>query len=258
MSTADSRPVSSRQTGPHPSLRRLLERRGQQIFRRPIHARSRQTFERLDHWLGQRQQPLILDAGCGTGASSIALARRHPGHAVIGIDKSAHRLDRRHPDTPVPDNCYLARADLADIWRLAVMAGWHPARHYLLYPNPWPKPKHLARRWHAHPVLPWVLALGGMLELRTNWRVYAEEFAYTLSLLLERPVSHQQLTTEAPLTPFERKYAASRHPLWVCRHALTAAERDQWLLATSQAADYNQMVATRPAASTSAEQAMPS
>lgn len=252
MSTAISRPVNSRQTRPHPLLRRLLERRGQQPFRRPIQPRSKETFELLEHWLGQRQQPLILDAGCGTGSSSIALARQHPDHSVIGIDKSAHRLDRHQPDTPVPGNCYLARADLADIWRLAVMADWRPVRHYLLYPNPWPKPKHLARRWHAHPVLPWILALGGTLELRTNWRLYAEEFAYALSLLLERPVPHQPLTTGSPLTPFERKYAASRHSLWLCRLTLTTAERNQWLLATSQPAIHNQLVAIKLAANSNA------
>jgi hypothetical protein len=48
------------------------------------------------------------------------------------------------------------RADLVDYWRLLAEAGIGLARHYILYPNPWPKIGHLARRWHAHPVFPFV------------------------------------------------------------------------------------------------------
>ncbi len=243
MTAATPQPVISRQTRPHPGLAPLLERRRRQPYAGPVHPRSIATFGELDHWLRRQQQPLILDAGCGTGTSSIELARRHPDHAVIGIDKSAHRLARRH-GARLPPNCRLARADLIDIWRLAIAADWQPARHYLLYPNPWPKPKHLARRWHAHPVLPWILALGGHLELRTNWRIYAEEFARTLGLALERRVGIAPLEADPPLTPFERKYRDSGQRLWRCRTALTAAERQDWSLATRPAADYNQLVTT--------------
>lgn len=173
---AVSREVSSRQDRPHPQLAQLLNRRRQRSYIAPVHPRSEALFADLDRWLGAQRKPLILDAGCGTGTSSRYLADLYPDHAVIGIDKSLHRLGHGNRQ-PVPPNCRLARADLIDIWRLALKADWQPDHHYLLYPNPWPKPKHLARRWHAHPVLPWILALGGTLEMRTNWPLYAEEFA---------------------------------------------------------------------------------
>jgi tRNA G46 methylase TrmB len=103
-----------------------------------------------------------------------------------------------------------------DFWQLAAESALCCKRQLLLYPNPWPKPEHLKRRWHAHPVLPAILALGGVIELRTNWRVYAEEFAEALRLAGVEARCEKFAVDEAPLTPFERKYAASGHDLWRC------------------------------------------
>lgn len=49
-----------------------------------------------------------------------------------------------------PRNLYLCRADLTDFWMLAYReSDWIIDSHYLLYPNPYPKPKHLQLRWHG-------------------------------------------------------------------------------------------------------------
>lgn len=108
------------------------------------------------------------------------------------------------------------RADLVDYWRLLQEAGLRLARHYLLYPNPWPKIGQLGRRWHGHPVFPVIIALGGRLECRSNWRVYIEEFAAALTQLTATPVRCEAYNPEQPITPFERKYDASGHMLWRC------------------------------------------
>jgi tRNA (guanine-N7-)-methyltransferase len=91
---------------------------------------------------------------------------------VIGVDQSEDRLTRKkpYPDALMPTNPSCA-ADLVDYWRLMAEAGIRLARHYILYPNPWPKIGHLARRWHAHPVFPFA-PLGGRLECRSNWNIY--------------------------------------------------------------------------------------
>jgi tRNA G46 methylase TrmB len=49
----------------------------------------------LAGWDGKA--PLILDAGCGVGHSTIQLAREFPDHWVIGVDQSEDRLSRRNP-----------------------------------------------------------------------------------------------------------------------------------------------------------------
>lgn len=153
----------------------------------------------------------MLDAGCGTGSSTHALAERHPGAQVLGIDRSEHRLARA---PAAHSNELRVRARLEDAWRLLQLRGERPIRQYLLYPNPWPKPGHLGHRWYAHPVWPVVLALGGVLTLRSNWRIYVEECATALRLhgLHVPPVV--SFSPDVALTPFERKYADSGHALY--------------------------------------------
>lgn len=95
--------------------------------------------------------------------------------------------------------------------------------HYLLYPNPWPKPAHLGRRVHGHPAFPLLLQLGGALELRSNWQLYVEEFGVALQLcgVAARVAAVPQ--EEAPLTLFERKYRDSGQQLWRMSATLPAA-----------------------------------
>lgn len=215
MSYANSRIPVSAQQGAHEALAARLARHLSEPFRKPCAPYNREAFERsLVGWDGRA--PLILDAGCGVGHSTIELARRHPDHYVIGVDQSAERLARRkpYPDALLPSNLVFVRADLVDYWRLLFDAGARLARHYVLYPNPWPKIGHLGRRWHAHPVFPWLLALGGELECRSNWRVYTDEFALAVGWALGRPVRVEPWIATSPLTPFERKYRDSGQPLY--------------------------------------------
>ncbi len=210
MTRAFSRPVHSSQVTPHRQLEAVVRRHLDSPWRRPISDTARHVVDSLIPWLADFPG-LILDAGCGTGESTARLARRHSQSAVIGIDKSAHRLGRARG---LPDNARLVRVDLADFWRLAYQRGWRPAAHYLLYPNPWPKPGQFKRRWHAHPVWPYLLALGGAIELRCNWAVYAREFALALEISGVANVEVLSFTAPEPLSAFERKYAASGHRLF--------------------------------------------
>ena len=115
----------------------------------------------------------------------------------------------------LPANALFLRADLVDFWRLLGEAGVRLARHYVLYPNPWPKIGHLARRWHGHAVFPDLLALGGVFECRSNWRIYLEELAIAIGLATGKVASCQPWLPEGePLTPFEKKYLASGHALF--------------------------------------------
>lgn len=215
MSYANSRIPASAQSGIHEQLARRVERHLAEPFRKPYTDYNRAAFAAsVEGW--DKRAPLILDAGCGVGHSTIQLARSFPDHWVIGVDQSQDRLERRkpYPDALLPKNLVFVRADLVDYWRLCCDAGLKLARHYILYPNPWPKIGHLARRWHAHPVFPFIPRLGGILECRTNWRVYIEEFACALSLATGRETGWETFEAPVPLTPFERKYRDSGQPLY--------------------------------------------
>ncbi len=221
---ANSRPVSSAQTAVHVRLAEVVATHAGTRFLKPVMPYNRDAFERsMAAWQQAGKPPLILDAGCGVGMSTRHLATQFPDHFVIGVDQSAHRLSRNTAwHAPLPSNFQCMRADLVDYWRLMLEAGVHPERHYILYPNPWPKIGQLGRRWHGHPVFPAIVALGGILECRSNWRLYVEEFAAALAQLIGRQVPCEEYAAHIPVTPFEQKYMASGHALWRCRTNLAA------------------------------------
>jgi len=210
---ANSSRVVSNQPAPHPRLREIVRRHLHMPFRREPSAAGRAAFAAVAENL---RAPFILDAGCGTGDSTLALARRFPQQIVVGVDKSAVRLatgQRALARADAPRNAQLLHCELVDFWQLAAAAGLRCSMQYLLYPNPWPKAEHVMRRWHAHPALPCMLALGGTIELRTNWALYAEEFAFALQVA-GITATLEALVPDTPLTPFERKYRDSAHALW--------------------------------------------
>lgn len=222
MSYANSSIPSSAQAGIHEHLDRHVLKHLAEPFRKPYAAYNQTAVEHaLSGWDGHAG--LILDAGCGVAHSTIQIARGHPGSWVIGVDQSEDRLARRkpYPAALMPANMVLVRADLVDFWRLLVERGLRLQKHYILYPNPWPKIGHLGRRWHAHAVFPFIPALGGTLELRTNWQVYAQEFARALSLAVEREVVWDVFHSDEPLSPFERKYRDSGQTLYRVRASLS-------------------------------------
>ncbi|MGE5384721.1 MAG: tRNA (guanine(46)-N(7))-methyltransferase TrmB [Betaproteobacteria bacterium] len=212
----DSRIVTSAQEAPHRDLETLVRRHAEHPYLKPILEHNRQAFiAAMGAWWSWKDgSPLVLDAGCGVGWSTLKLAEEFPDHFVIGVDQSLDRLSRGKPQA-VPDNVVFVRADLVDFWRLLRSSGVRLDRHYLLYPNPWPKIGHLARRWHGHPVFPTLLALGGRLECRSNWEIYVTELAQALHCLTGKEVQHGPFVPEdPPLTPFEAKYLASGQPLY--------------------------------------------
>jgi tRNA (guanine-N7-)-methyltransferase len=211
-----SREVFSSQTEVHPRLAGLLDKHESCAWSQPYHQPSVQAFRELEALLRGHNRPLVLDSGCGTGESTRLLARMFPECTVIGVDKSSARLDRTGADSfpHQQENAIWLRADLSTFWRLAVSSCWRLQRHYILYPNPWPKPGALQRRWHGHPVFPDLLSLGGRLELRTNWEIYALEFASAVNRLLGVHVQPGTPAVSPALSPFERKYRDSGHPLY--------------------------------------------
>ena len=177
---------------------------------RPVPAHTAQAFAAVRDAVETSTKPLILDSCCGTGDSTRYLASRFPDAQVIGIDKSAHRLQRYRDSNT--HNCMVLQADVNDFWRLAVESGWRPIRHYLLYPNPYPKASQLRKRWYGSPAFPSLLALGGVLTVRSNWPIYVEEFALALKIA-GYAASRQTLVDAAGITAFETKYAERGHRL---------------------------------------------
>jgi tRNA (guanine-N7-)-methyltransferase len=207
----DSSPITSNQPWVHPRLPETVRKHLQTEHQKPIASHNQTAFSTIVEKLQQESRPLVLDSFCGSGHSTLQLAHQHPDHLVLGIDKSAHRLSKSEQQQG--DNFLLVQAECEDIWRLLLQHKLCASYHYLLYPNPWPKAKHLGRRIHGHASFADLLRLGGTVELRSNWLLYVEEFGLAMHLAARRG-SVSRLIVQAALTLHEQKYEASGHPLW--------------------------------------------
>ena len=207
MTPSLSQKVHTSQAGTHPRLEECVVRHLESEWQHLPRTHTDRAFASTEQLLACPARELILDSGCGTGHSTRLIAAENPDSWVLGIDQSAARLATAcSGDLPRREaNIIWVRAELSGFWRLALEAGWRLQAHYLLYPNPWPKPGHLQRRWHAHPVFPTMLRLGGYLELRTNWKIYADEFAQAIEIACGADASSSPLRNGRISTAFERK-----------------------------------------------------
>ncbi len=210
----NSRHVVSNQDGLHPRLRELVEKHRRTRYRKPISRHTAAAFAQLQQFLAEDPRPVIMDSGCGTGESTLTLAQAFPGHVVIGLDKSALRLQKAENKRGDAHNVLFLRCDLFDLWRLAADAGLQVERHYLLYPNPWPRKEHIMRRYHGHPVFFDLLKLGRYFELRSNWKLYLDEFAEACFIATGKRFTVHTHSAEQPISNFEKKYRDSGHVLY--------------------------------------------
>lgn len=221
----EARPVTTNQNGPHDDTVATVRRHLNSEFLKPIQAHNQKAFDDINEQVAQWRGPLILDSCCGVGESTAWLAEQHPEAMVIGVDKSAHRLERHshYQSSDQGQRYWVVRADLMDFWRLARQANWQLQQHCLFYPNPWPKSAHLARRWHGSPVWKDLVALGGQLQVRSNWSLYLLEVAQALQISGHQAMVSLLPENSEPVTPFERKYQNSGQALWQL-HANLAKE----------------------------------
>ncbi|GJM05499.1 MAG: hypothetical protein DHS20C09_14900 [marine bacterium B5-7] len=214
--TIKSSIVTSNQSGVHKDLESSIKKHLANPYRKPHRPFTGEIFHQIDAIQKQINKPIILDSGCGTGESSRLLAELNPDALVIGIDKSEKRLEKIITEHSIhqQDNLILARADVIDIWRMIKENDWNIKKHFLLYPNPWPKKDQLKRRWHGHPVFPEMIRLCNKIELRTNWQIYAEEFKQALEIVTNKKAQLDSIELTAFISPFEKKYYDSGHEIY--------------------------------------------
>ena len=223
----NSKSIMTNQQGIHEKLEEIVSKHIAHAFKKPYQQHTVQAFAQVNdavqHFLSNNAHgKIILDACCGVGQSTRILARNNPTSLVIGVDKSANRLTRNvdeltcYNETEPNNNFQLIRADLNDFYRLVQAANWPISQHYVLYPNPWPKSKHVQRRWHGSAVFPQMITLGEQIILRSNWQLYLEEFQYALKIanISSHLTKINAENNNTALTPFEAKYQASGQQCW--------------------------------------------
>lgn len=222
--TGDSKAIITNQTGIHEKLDAVVQKHLAHPFQKPYQTHTAQAFKAMDALVqafleNNTSGEIILDACCGVGQSTRILAQQNPDTLVIGVDKSGHRISRNvegfsSTDGYQAQNYHLVRADLNDFYRLVKAANWPVSKHYILYPNPWPKSKHLQRRWHGSAVFPQMTSIGKTLILRSNWPLYLQEFQQAAKQVNLSGSINPLNVNEQALTPFEAKYQASGQTCW--------------------------------------------
>lgn len=130
-----------------------------------------------------REAPLLVDLGGGTGEATRAWAADHPDHDVLAIELHRPGIVRLVRDLAVtgPSNVRVVEAD-----GTAVLASWSAgglSGLRALFPDPWPKRRHVGRRLvdpgsvrrATDLLLP-----GGTLHLATDWDDYADQMRSAL------------------------------------------------------------------------------
>ena len=237
MQTNNSNEVISNQQGIHKNLELIVRKHFETEYKKPIADHTRSAFDQIKEKVEtalKKDTPLLFDSFCGTGISTAIIAKNNPDALVLGLDRSIERLSKTYNDE-LPENANLVQAECADFWLLAKQAGWQLAKHSIYYPNPYPKAKHIKRRWHAHPAYPLLFALGGEVELRTNWKIYADEFSQAFvyasdyledsnlicngveTLIIDSTTNDNKPFNAEFMTLFEKKYFLNGQKLYCCK-----------------------------------------
>ena len=108
----NSRKVVSNQLKRNTKLLYHLKKNYQNDFIPIISKSTLKVFEQIKNYYKQ-EVPIILDNGCGTGSSSLWLAKQNPNTAVFGIDHT-----NKFTSTYPYKNIIFAQVELSQLWRL--------------------------------------------------------------------------------------------------------------------------------------------
>ena len=129
-------------------------------------------------WFG-RSAPLVLEIGCGTGVSTLAMAAAEPQFDVIAVEVYKRGLAQllNGIDRDALTNVRLIRGDGVDVLE-HLLAPESLTGVRVFFPDPWPKARHHKRRL-LQPATVALLAsrlrTGGILHAATDHAGYAEQ-----------------------------------------------------------------------------------
>jgi tRNA (guanine-N7-)-methyltransferase len=131
-------------------------------------------------WFG-RDAPLVLEIGCGTGTSTLAMAQLEPAVDVIAVEVYRRGLAQLLCSIDREDvtNIRLIRGDAVDVLEYLIAPGSLSGVR-VFFPDPWPKARHHKRRLIQPATVALIadrLRLGGVLHTATDHAGYAEQIA---------------------------------------------------------------------------------
>jgi tRNA (guanine-N7-)-methyltransferase len=131
-------------------------------------------------WFGRRA-PLVLEIGCGSGTSTLAMAKDEPDVDVIAVEIYRRGLAQLlcAMDRGQVGNIRLIRANAIDVLEHLIAPGSLTGVR-VFFPDPWPKARHHKRRFLQPATIGLIadrLLPGGVLHAATDHPGYAEQIA---------------------------------------------------------------------------------
>ena len=131
-------------------------------------------------WFG-REAPLVLEIGCGSGTSTLAMAQDEPDIDVIAVEIYRRGLAQLlcAIDREQVGNIRLIRGNGIDVLEHLIAPGSLTGVR-VFFPDPWPKARHHKRRFLQPATVGLIadrLLPGGVLHAATDHPGYAEHIA---------------------------------------------------------------------------------
>jgi tRNA (guanine-N7-)-methyltransferase len=163
-------------------------------------------------WFG-RSAPVVLEIGCGTGTSTLAMAKAEPHLNVVAVEVYRRGLAQLLSgiDREGVTNIRLVRGDGVDVLEHLFGADSLTGVR-IFFPDPWPKARHHKRRLLQPATVALIadrLRSGGILHAATDHAGYAEQIAEVgdAEARLRRvdPTESVPISVERPVTKYENK-----------------------------------------------------
>ena len=165
-------------------------------------------------WFGRTApRGVVLEIGCGTGTSTIAMAKSEPDLDVIAVEVYRRGLAQllSAVSREGVTNIRLIRGDGVDVLEHLIGPGSLTGVR-VFFPDPWPKARHHKRRLLQPATIALIagrLRPGGVLHAATDHAGYAEQIAEVGDgePLLRRahPGENLAISTNRPITKYETK-----------------------------------------------------
>lgn len=143
---------------------------------------GRQADDPIDlrEWFG-RDAPLVLEIGCGSGTSTLAMAQAEPDINVIAVEIYRRGLAQLlcAIDAEQVTNIRMIRGNGIEVLTELLGTGSLTGLR-LFFPDPWPKARHHKRRFLQPGTVSLIvdrLLPGGVLHAATDHAGYAEQMA---------------------------------------------------------------------------------
>ncbi|MGZ4509877.1 MAG: tRNA (guanosine(46)-N7)-methyltransferase TrmB [Mycobacterium sp.] len=163
-------------------------------------------------WFG-RQAPLVLEIGCGSGISTLAMAKDEPDIDVIAVEIYKRGLAQLlcAIDRERVGNIRLIRGNGVDVLQRLIAPGSLTGVR-VFFPDPWPKARHHKRRFLQPGTIGLIadrLLPGGVLHAATDHPGYAEHIGEVGDaeprLRRVKPASRLPISVVRPTTKYETK-----------------------------------------------------